>query len=153
MIMNNECAYGFLCSLLSVVVVVVDDKRVYVVGKQLRKLTTSFAFSSRYWRCIINRYFVHVCPFAFRFAVDKNPLIVAYFSSTISQQHALRQAGCHQLAPCPKIEQLRAKLINLWNKTASAEIGVILQFDECFQSKRAKSILLEKWKIQFLTTR
>ncbi|OUC49059.1 hypothetical protein D917_05751 [Trichinella nativa] len=91
--------YRFLCSLLSVVVVVVDDKRVYVAGKQLRKLTTSFAFSSRYWRCIINRYFVHIYRFAFRFAVDKNPLTVPYFSSTIPQQHALRQAGCHQLAP------------------------------------------------------
>ncbi|KRZ05060.1 Uncharacterized protein T11_9767 [Trichinella zimbabwensis] len=54
---------------------------------------------------------------------------------------------------CPKVEQLRVKLINLWNKTASAEIGVILQFDEYFQCKRAKSILLEKWKIQFLNTR
>ncbi|KRX91817.1 Uncharacterized protein T4E_5652 [Trichinella pseudospiralis] len=53
---------------------------------------------------------------------------------------------------CPKVEQLRVKLINLWNKTASAEMGVILQFDECFQCKRAKSILFEKWKIQFLNT-
>ncbi|KRY73855.1 Uncharacterized protein T4A_5223 [Trichinella pseudospiralis] len=53
---------------------------------------------------------------------------------------------------CPKVEQLRVKLINLWNKTASAEMGVILQFDEYFQCKRAKSILFEKWKIQFLNT-
>ncbi|KRX43192.1 Uncharacterized protein T05_15571 [Trichinella murrelli] len=89
------------------------------------------------------------------FKTEKIPEI--YCPSSIGLVKSTKASSTHSCnlnnVQCPKVEQFRVKLINLWNKTASAEIGVILQFDECFQWKRAKSILLEKWKIQFLTTR
>ncbi|KRX21268.1 Uncharacterized protein T07_4841 [Trichinella nelsoni] len=89
------------------------------------------------------------------FKTEKIPEI--YCPSSIGLVKSTKASSTHSCnlnnVQCPKVEQLRVKLINLWNKTASAEIGVILQFDECFQCKRSKSILLEKWKIQFLTTR
>ncbi|KRZ60642.1 Uncharacterized protein T02_8899 [Trichinella nativa] len=89
------------------------------------------------------------------FKTEKIPEI--YCPSSIGLVKSTKASSTHSCnlnnVQCPKVEQFRVKLINLWNKTASAEIGVILQFDEYFQWKRAKSILLEKWKIQFLSTR
>ncbi|KRX55900.1 Uncharacterized protein T09_10223 [Trichinella sp. T9] len=89
------------------------------------------------------------------FKTEKIPEI--YCPSSIGLVKSTKASSTHSCnlnnVQCPKVEQFRVKLINLWKKTASAEIGVILQFDEYFKWKRAKSILLEKWKIQFLTTR